>query len=92
MPVNTVVSEISDSYNTHNIHATTRALYKLCLESVSPPGTRIAISPSKSELIPWSTALLEKQPVAQLLKNFTTFYGTRRFITVFSRALHWSLS
>jgi hypothetical protein len=31
-------------------------------------------------------------PVAQLLKNFPTFYGTQRFITVFTRALHWSLS
>jgi hypothetical protein len=30
--------------------------------------------------------------VAQLLKNFPTFYGTRRFITVFTRALHWSVS
>jgi hypothetical protein len=28
----------------------------------------------------------------QLLKNFPAFYGTRRFITVFTRALHWSLS
>jgi hypothetical protein len=27
----------------------------------------------------------------QLLKNFPAFYGTRRFITVFTRALHWSL-
>jgi hypothetical protein len=43
-------------------------------------------------LTPWSWALLEKPPVAQLLKNFPTFYGTRRFITVFTRALHWSLS
>jgi hypothetical protein len=34
-------------------------------------------------------ALLEKPPVAQLLKNFPIFYGTRRFITVFTRALHW---
>jgi hypothetical protein len=40
----------------------------------------------------WSWALLEKPPVVQLLKNFPTFYGTRRFITVFTRALHWSLS
>jgi hypothetical protein len=29
---------------------------------------------------------------AQLLKNFPVFYGTRRFITVFTRALHWPLS
>jgi hypothetical protein len=25
-------------------------------------------------------------------KRFSAFYGTRRFITVFIRALHWSLS
>jgi hypothetical protein len=40
----------------------------------------------------WSWALLEKLPIVQLLKNFPEFYGTRRFITVFTRALHWSLS
>jgi hypothetical protein len=28
----------------------------------------------------------------QLLKNFSAFYGTRRFITVLTRSLHWSLS
>jgi hypothetical protein len=39
-----------------------------------------------------SWVLLEKPPVAQLLKNFPTFYGTRRFITMFKRALHWSIS
>jgi hypothetical protein len=26
----------------------------------------------------------------QPLKNFPAFYGTRRFISVFTRALHWS--
>jgi hypothetical protein len=30
--------------------------------------------------------------VGQLLKNFSAFYGTRRFITMFARAHHWSLS
>jgi hypothetical protein len=40
----------------------------------------------------WSWALLEKPPIVQSLKNFPAFYGTRRFITVFTRALHWSLS
>jgi hypothetical protein len=40
----------------------------------------------------WSGALLEKSPVVQLLKNFTTFYGTQKFITMITRALHWSLS
>jgi hypothetical protein len=34
-------------------------------------------------------SLLGKPPVARLLK---TFYRIRRFITVFTRALHWSLS
>jgi hypothetical protein len=39
-----------------------------------------------------SWALLEKPPIVQLLKNFPTFYGTRSFITVFTRAFHSSLS
>jgi hypothetical protein len=45
------------------------------------------------QLTPRSRALLEKPPVAQPLKNFPTFYGARRFITVFTtRARHRSLS
>jgi hypothetical protein len=36
----------------------------------------------------WSRALLEKPPIVQQLKNFPAFYGTRRYITVFTRALH----
>jgi hypothetical protein len=39
-----------------------------------------------------SWALLEKLPIVQPIKNFPAFYGTRRFITVFTRFLHWSLS
>jgi hypothetical protein len=35
-----------------------------------------------------SSALLEKPPIVQLLKNFPGFYATKRFITVFTRALH----
>jgi hypothetical protein len=40
-------------------------------------------------LAPWSRAQLEKPPVAQLLKNFPTFYGILiwRLITAFTRAL-----
>jgi hypothetical protein len=37
-------------------------------------------------------ALLEKPPVAQPPKTFPKFYGTRKFITVFSAALHWSIN
>jgi hypothetical protein len=40
----------------------------------------------------WKWVLLEKPLIVQLLKNFPAFYGTLRFITVFTRALHWSLS
>jgi hypothetical protein len=39
-----------------------------------------------------SWALLEKPPIVQPLKNFPAFYGNRRFITVFTKALQWSLS
>jgi hypothetical protein len=35
---------------------------------------------------------LEKSTVVQLLKNFPTFYGTQRCITIFTRSHHWSLS
>jgi hypothetical protein len=44
------------------------------------------------QLTPWSWALLEKPPVTQILHNFPTFYETRRFIAVFTRALQWSVS
>jgi hypothetical protein len=35
---------------------------------------------------------LEKPPIMHHLKNSPAFYGTRRFITVFTRTLHWFLS
>jgi hypothetical protein len=37
-------------------------------------------------------ALPEKLAIVQPIKNFPAFYGTRKYITVFTRALHWSLS
>jgi hypothetical protein len=40
---------------------------------------------NSTELSPWEA------PVVQLLKNFPTFHGSWRFITVFTRAIHWSL-
>jgi hypothetical protein len=36
--------------------------------------------------------LLKKLMVSQLVKKFPAFHGTRRFITVFTTARHWSLS
>jgi hypothetical protein len=44
------------------------------------------------ELIPCNGVVLGKLPVAQLLMNFPTFYGTRGFVAVFIWALHWFLS
>jgi hypothetical protein len=41
---------------------------------------------------PWSRVLLEKLTRPKLLKKFPAFYGTRRFITAFTRARHLSLS
>jgi hypothetical protein len=42
-------------------------------------------------LTPWS-GVLETPSVADILKNFGAFYGTRSFNTVFTIACHWSLS
>jgi hypothetical protein len=44
-----------------------------------------------TNLTPLSWVLLDKPPVAQILKNFPTFYETQRFITVFTSARHRSL-
>ena len=43
-------------------------------------------------LTPWSRVLLEKPTATQLVKKFPAFYGTRTFITVFTKAGHLSLS
>jgi hypothetical protein len=45
------------------------------------------------QLTPWSWVLPETLlTVTELVKKFTTFYGTRRFVTVFKAASHCSLS
>jgi hypothetical protein len=38
---------------------------------------------------PWGSVLHEKLLVAQVLKNFLTFYGNLRFIIVLTKALRW---
>jgi len=42
-------------------------------------------------LTPWNR-VLEKLISSQLLKKFPAFYGTRQFITMFTKACHLSLS
>jgi hypothetical protein len=37
-------------------------------------------------LTPWRRVILEKLIGSQLVKKFPEFYGTRRFITTFTRA------
>jgi hypothetical protein len=41
---------------------------------------------------PWSRVLLKKLRVRSASQKFPAFYGTRRFITMFTRARHLSIS
>jgi len=43
-------------------------------------------------LAPYSRVLLEKLIVTKLVKKIPTFYGSKRFIIMFTRAYHWLLS
>ena len=43
-------------------------------------------------LTPWYRVLLEKLTGLQLVKKFTSFYGTRRFITTLTSVRHLFLS
>jgi len=42
--------------------------------------------------IPRSRVLVETIIVTKLVKKLSAFYGTQRFITVFTTVHHWSLS
>jgi hypothetical protein len=41
---------------------------------------------------PWCRAIVEKLAVADLVKKFHAFYGTRKFIIVFAEVHHWTVS
>jgi hypothetical protein len=47
---------------------------------------------STHSLTPWCRILLGKLIVTQLVKKSYFLYGTRRFITVLTKACHWTLS
>jgi hypothetical protein len=47
---------------------------------------------NNNSITPWSTVLLGKLTVPQLVKKFPTFYGTRKFINAFTTARQLSLS
>jgi hypothetical protein len=50
------------------------------------------MGPFYKHIIPWSRVLSEKLTVSQLVKKFSAFYGTRRFITALTTARHLSLA
>jgi hypothetical protein len=52
---------------------------------------RHSISVLTTKPAPCNKVLVDKLTVTQLVKKFPAFYGTRRFITVFTTARHWSL-
>jgi hypothetical protein len=43
-------------------------------------------------IIARSRVLFEELTVTQIIKKLPAIYGTRRFITVYTTARHWSLS
>jgi hypothetical protein len=56
------------------------------------PATYRILSNILLRLTPWSRVLPEKLKCPKLLKKFPAFYGTGRFISVFTRARHLALS
>jgi len=53
---------------------------------------RILEKPLTCLLTPWCRVLVEKLTCLQLVKKFSTFHGTRRFITALTSVRHLSLS
>ena len=64
----------------------------ICNVPQNTPTRGKALSYTPYLLTPWGRVLLEKLTGFQLLKKLPEFYGTRRFITAFTRARHMSLS
>jgi hypothetical protein len=75
--------------HTHSHHLQGKIFYTIKVKAVVSSKPLLYISLITHS---WSWALLEKLPIVQLLENFTAFYGTRRFVTAFTWALHRSLS
>jgi hypothetical protein len=46
----------------------------------------------QTALVHAAGVIFEKPTVAHLAKKFLAFYGSWSFITVFTRAHHWSIS
>ena len=70
--------------------------YSVCVFLCNHPGhlSSTAFIPNLLNylLTPWCRVLLEKLTGLQLVKKFSAFHGTRRFITVLTSVRHLSLS
>jgi len=74
-----------------NLLNQTCAFHAFCtLTECACQNESLHICPCK--LTPWSIILLEKIIVTHPFKKFPALFGTWRFITVFTRVHHWSLS
>jgi hypothetical protein len=81
-----MVENISRIYSAHNFFPNITLIHNCHYQIIQL--RKISEGLISSLINSWSWALLEKPPIVQLLKNFPAFYGTRRFITVFTKALH----
>jgi len=83
----------------NDIYENTRVTEQVLKITHCPKQTKLLITSRTTEyeymrtlLTPWSTVLLEKLTISQVVKKFPAFYGTPRFITAFANAGHVSLS
>jgi len=63
-----------------------------CMSKYSVIITPVKMQSTWHQISPWSTLLLEKLTVPQLVKKFPAFYGARGFSTAFTSARQLSLS
>jgi hypothetical protein len=91
--INLKISGVMQWYNKQSsrtkIMSFITAIFWFCLTVI---GHAIAFETitTNNSLTPWRWFILEKPLVAQLLKNIPMFYKTRKSITAFTRAPHWS--
>jgi hypothetical protein len=78
-------------------HTAVSALHNRCppvgrVDPIQRSESTVSFFATELKQTPRNGVFIEKSPVAQSLKNFPRFYGSLRFTTMFTRALHWSLS
>ena len=81
-----------DIFIIHLFYNNTPSAYVARFEVIITILLQIEVSLLPCLLAPWSRFLLEEVTGFQLVKKFSSFYGTRRFITAFTSARHLSLS